>query len=157
MKKSVLAVAGGLAVALLVVPTAVSAQHTNPRFGVWKLKSDAPPPAINIMTYEAYGQGGMRITIESTNSEGRESKWGYVTLFDGVFRPVTGRENSESAVEIVDERTTKISNRRNGVVTQIIINVLSEDGNTINNEYRSTDGDGNERISHAVYERIAGH
>lgn len=133
---------------------AISAQNTNPRFGVWKLKSDAPPPALNIMTYEPYGDGGMRITIESTNRDGRESKWGYVTMFDGVFRPVTGRDGSESAVEIVDEWTTRILNKRNGVVTQIIINVLSEDGNTIRNEYRSTDADGNERVSHAVYERI---
>ena len=131
------------------------AQNTNPRFGVWKLKSDAPPPAINIMTYEAYEESGMRITIESTNSSGRESKWGYVTLFDGVFQAVSGRANAESAVEIVDERTTKITNKSDGRVTQIIINVLSEDGNTINNEYRRIGEDGKVlRVSHAVYERI---
>ena len=63
------------AITLLAVVTAGSGQTTNPRFGVWKLKSDAPPPAINIMTYEPYGDGGMSITVESTNSTGRESKW----------------------------------------------------------------------------------
>jgi hypothetical protein len=36
----------------------------------------------------------------------------------------------------------------------VIINVLSENGDTIHNEYRRTDADGNERVSHAVYERI---
>ena len=142
---ALLAVAGGH----------LRAQDTNPRFGVWKLKSDAPPPAINIMTYESYGEGGMRITVESTNSSGRESKWGYVTLFDGAFRAVSGRENAETAVEIVDERTTKITNKSNGRVSQIIINVLSEDGNTMNNEYRRVGEDGSVlRVSHAVYERI---
>ncbi len=65
-----------------------------------------------------------------------------------------GREGSDSAVEVVDERTNRIINRRNGRVTQIIINVLSEDGDTIENEYRSYDLEGNERISHATYERI---
>ena len=140
--------------ALLVTAAGVSAQDANPRFGVWKLKSDAPPPAINIMTYEPYGEGGMRITVESTNSEGVESRWGYVTLFDGEFRPVDGQENAQTAVEIVDERTNKISNMRNGVVSQVIINVLSEDGNTIANEYRRTNEDGTERVTHAVYERI---
>ncbi|MCH7474033.1 MAG: hypothetical protein IIA27_05115 [Gemmatimonadetes bacterium] len=154
MRKRNLTVNLAAAVTLLVVVTAASGQTTNPRFGVWKLKSDAPPPAINIMTYEPYGDGGMSITVESTNSTGRESKWSYVTMFDGVFRPVTGREGAETAVEIVDDRTTRISNKRDDRVYQVIINVLSEDGNTINNEYVRLDESGNiVRISHAVYER----
>lgn len=143
------------AIALVVAAADVSGQATNPRFGVWKLKSDAPPPSINIMTYQPFGDGGMRITVESTNSQGRESKWGYVTMFDGVFRPVTGREGAETAVEIVNDRTTRITNKRNGRVTQVIINTLSEDGNTINNEYVRMDENGDiMRVTHAVYERI---
>ena len=130
------------------------AMASNPRYGVWKLRSDAPPPAINLMTYEPYGDGGMRITVESTSSDGRESRWSYVTLFDGVFRPVFGRPGSETAVAVVDNRTNRIASRRDGQVTQVIINVLSADGSRIDNEYRGTDGDGNERISYAVYERI---
>ncbi len=140
---------------LTLTATASIAQTTNPRFGVWKMKSDAPAPAVNIMTYEPYGDGGMRITVESTNREGRESKWGYVTMFDGEFRPVTGQDNAETSVEIVDAQTTRIANKRNGRVSLIIINVLSEDHNTINNEYIRMDEDGNIiRVSHAVYERI---
>ena len=132
-----------------------AAQATNPRFGVWKLKSDAPPPSSNVMTYEPYGDGGMRITVASTNRQGNESEWGYVTMFDGEFRPVTGRENAETSVEIVDDRTTRISNKRNGLVSQVIINTLSEDGNTISNEYVRLDEDGAiVRVTHAIYERI---
>jgi len=142
-------------VCLALTATASTAQTTNPRFGVWKMKSDAPAPAVNIMTYEPYGDGGMRITVEPTNREGRASKWGYVTLFDGVFRPVTGQDNAETAVEIIDARTTRIASKRNGRVSRIIINVLSEDHNTINNEYIRMDEDGNIiRVTHAVYERI---
>ncbi len=126
----------------------------NPRFGVWQLESDAPPPALNIMTYEPYGDGGMKITVANTNAEGESTEWGYVTMFDGVFRPVEGREDSESAVEVIDESTNHIFNARGGEVYQVIVNVLSEDGNTINNEYRTTREDGTERVSHAVYRRI---
>ncbi len=155
MHKRHLAVNLVAAVALVVAVTNTAGQTTNPRFGVWKMISDAPPPSINIMTYEAYGDGGMRITVESTNRQGRESKWGYVTMFDGEFRPVTGQEGAETSVEIVDDRTTRISNKRNGRVTQVIINTLSEDGNTINNEYVRLDENGNiTRVGHAVYERI---
>ncbi len=126
----------------------------NPRFGVWQIETDRPEPYRNVMTYEPYGEGGMRITIRQTNEDGETDEWGYVTLFDGVFRPVHGREGAESAVEVIDERTNRILNARDGEVTQTIINVLSEDGNTIHNEYRSTRPDGTERISHAIYHRI---
>ena len=136
--------------------TEAAAQRANPRYGVWKLRSDAPPPSLNVMTYEPWGDGGMKITVESTNARGGESKWSYDTMFDGEFQPVTGREGVETAVEVVDEFTNRITSRRDGRVTQVIINVLSEDGNRIDNEYRSTDADGNERVSHAVYERIGG-
>lgn len=127
----------------------------NPRYGVWQLESDRPPPYRNIMTYEPYGDGGMRITVATTNTEGETSSWGYVTMFDGEFHPVEGGgEGAATAVEVVDDRTNRILNARDGEVYQVIINVLSEDGNTINNEYRRTRADGTESVSHAVYRRI---
>lgn len=155
-KSNALKVMGMMLVAALVVTVAIAqdAKKTNPRFGKWKLKSDAPPPAINIMTYEPYGDGGMRITVESTNAKGEKRKWTYVTMFDGVYRPVEGdTRTEETAVEVVDEHTNKIMNKT-GDRVNIIINVLSEDGNTINNEYRNTDENGKVTVSHAVYERI---
>lgn len=143
------------AVVALVAGAQLSAQNTNPRFGVWRMDSDAPPPSKNIMTYEPYQQSGMRITVASTNTRGEDNEWGYVTLFDGVFRPVEGQDNAETAVEIVNDRTTRILNKRNGRVTQVIINTLSEDGNTINNEYVRLDENGKiVGVSHAVYRRI---
>jgi hypothetical protein len=134
---------------------AVAAQDPADRFGAWRMRSDAPPPSINVMTYEPYGNGGMRITVESTNARGQDSRWGYVTLFDGEFREVEGQEGADTAVEFVDDRATRITNRRNGRVTQIIINTLSEDGNTIENEYIRFDADGKiTGVGHAVYERM---
>ena len=142
---------GGL---VLIAPHA-SAQDENPRFGVWQLQSDNPPPYKNIMTYEPWGDGGMAITVASTNSRGEDNEWGYETLFDGAFRPVRGQENAETAVEIIDENATRISNSRNGRVYQVIINTLSEDRNTISNEYVRLDENGKIiRVTHAVYKRI---
>ncbi len=155
MRKRELTVSGITAAMLFGAVKSAQGQTTNPRFGVWQMRSDAPPPAINVMTYEPYGDGGMGITVESTNRQGRDSKWGYVTMFDGVFRTVTGQQGAETAVEIVDDRTTRILNKRNGQVTQVIINTLSEDGNTISNEYVRLDENGDiVRVTHAVYERI---
>ena len=155
MRRLCLTVTLGTAAAVLIAATNVFAQESNPRFGVWKLDSTAPPPSNNIMTYEPYEDGGMRITVESTNATGRESAWSYVTMFDGVFRPVTGQESAETAVETINEKTTRISNARNGQVYQVIINTLLEDGDTINNEYVRLDEDGNiVRVTHATYRRI---
>jgi len=140
--------------ALLLTAADASAQGES-RFGTWRMVSDAPPPSTNIMTYAPHGDGGMSITVESTNAEGRASKWEYETLFDGEFRPVSGQEGAATAVEVIDERSTRILNSRDGVVYQIIINTLSEDGQTIHNEYVRMDADGKIlRVSHAVYERI---
>ncbi len=144
----------GAVIATATIAAAVTQESPNPRFGKWKLKSDRPAPYLNIMTYEPYGDGGMRITIEATNAKGKKRKWGYVTLFDGKYRPVTGDSNTEeSAVEVVDARTNKIMNKT-GDRVNVIINVLSEDGDTIENEYRNVDDNGAETVSHAVYERI---
>jgi hypothetical protein len=138
-----------------VLITEASAQDATPRFGRWQMDSDAPAPSINIMTYEPYGDGGMKITVASTNARGQDSEWGYVTMFDGEFRTVTGQQGAETAVEIVDERTTRILNKRNGRVGTVIINTLSEDGKTIANEYVRLDENGDiVRVTHAVYERI---
>lgn len=150
------ALAAALPLALLLAVAPVTAQDAaTPRYGVWKIRSDAPPPAQNIMTYEPYGDGGMKITVESTNGSGETNAWGYVTMFDGEFRPVDGQENASTAVEVVDERTTRILNARNGQVYQVILNVLSEDGNRIDNDYIRVDEDGMPtRVSRAVYDRI---
>lgn len=132
----------------------LAAQDPADRFGIWEMQSDAPPPSSNVMTYEPYGEGGMSITVASVNSRGESNEWGYVTLFDGAFREVWGQTGSDTAVEFIDERSTRITNRRNGRVTQVIINTLSEDGDTIQNEYVRLDAEGKiTGVSHAVYVR----
>ena len=144
-----------LAAALLIPATVVEAQAGASRYGVWQMQSSAPPPAKNIMTYSQFEGTGMAIKVEATNASGRESAWGYETMFDGEFRAVWGQEGAETAVEVIDDRSTRILNSRNGRVYQVIINTLSEDGNTIENEYVRLDEDGKiTRVTHATYRRI---
>ena len=76
-------------------------------------------------------------------------------MFDGVFRTVSGLAGSDTAVEVVDERSTRILNRRDGHVYQVIINTLSEDGNRIDNDYVRFDDEGRVvRVTRAIYDRI---
>ncbi len=118
------------------------------RFGVW-VNSTNPN---NVMTYEPYEKGGMKITVSNPSKPGDE--WSYVTFFDGKFRPVTGQQNSETAVEVINEKSTRIYNKRDGVVYQVVINTLSDDNNQINNEYIRMDKDGKiTGVSHVTYKR----
>ena len=105
---------------------------------------------------EPFGKGGMRVTVESKNAQGREQKWTYTTMFDGKDEPVTGHPSADTtSVKKIDARTTEITNKKAGKVIQIITNVISEDGNTINNSYQNFDADGKPtRTTTAVYERI---
>ena len=156
MIRSILTGVATVAVALSFAAEA-SAQDASTRYGKWQMDSDNPPPFINVMTYEPWEDGGMSITVESTNARGQDNAWGYNTMFDGEFRDVWGQDGARTAVEWVDERTTRISNMRNGRVTQVIINTLSEDGNTIENEYVRMDEDGKiTGVGHATYRRISG-
>jgi hypothetical protein len=132
----------------------VSAQAANPRIGKWKLKQE--PPALNIMTYEPFGNGGMKVTVESTNAQGRTSKWTYTTMFDGKDEPVSGDTRTETtAVKKIDDRTNEITNKRGGKVVQVITNVLTPDGKTINNTYKNYNEQGElTTTTTAVYEKM---
>ena len=116
------------------------------RYGVW-VNSTNPN---NVMTYEPYEKGGMKITVSNPSKPGDE--WSYVTMFDGQFRPVTGQQGSETAVEIIDDKSTRIYNKRNGVVYQVVINTLNKDNTQINNEYIRMDKDGKiTGVTHVTY------
>ena len=118
------------------------------RFGVW----DNSTNPNNVMTYEPYDKGGMKIIV--SNPSDPKATWSYVTMFDGKFRPVEGQQNSETAVEIINDKSTRIYNKRNGVVYQVVINTLSDDNNTISNEYIRMDKDGKiTGVSHVTYNR----
>ena len=120
------------------------------RFGVW----DNSTNPNNVMTYEPYEKGGSKLTV--SNPSKADDWWSYVTLFDGVFRPVTGQKGSETAVELINgsAKSIRIYNKRDGVVYQVVINTLSEDNNTINNEYIRMDKDGKiTGVTHVTYNR----
>jgi hypothetical protein len=74
--------------------------------------------------------------------------------------PTAGTSSSDTrtettAVRKIDARTNKIVNKRGGKVIQVITNVLSEDGNTINNTYKNYNEKGElTTTTTAVYERI---
>ena len=148
--------AGSLAV-LALLAAGVSAQGPNPRYCKWKLKSDAPAPTSNIMTYEpASGGKGMKITIDAVNKDGVSSKWGYDTMFDGKDEPLYGNPGTDTgAVRIITDRINEIIYKKSGKITQVLTNVLSPDGTTIAVTYMRMNPEGKTTgVTFATYEKM---
>ena len=147
------------AIAFSTVAAAAAAQEVpaaNPRFGRWKIKSEAPAPASNVMTYEPFGAKGMKVTIQAVSARGDSTSWWYTTEFDGKDMPVTGNVGqTHAAVRRVDDRVNEIVNKKDSKVTQVLTNVLSPDANTIAVIYMRDDGTGKTSgVTFATYERI---
>lgn len=146
-----------LSVALIapLIGTTMRGQTPNPRYGTWKLKSTAPAPQSNLMTYAPFNGTGMKITIDSVNASGAASQWYYTTMFDGKDEPVTGNRGTDTAsVRVINDKINEIVNKKAGVVTQVLTNILSPDNNTIAVVYWRQDADGKTTsVSNATYER----
>lgn len=120
----------GVAIALLV--NVAWAQSPNARYGKWKLKSNAPAPASNIMTYEPAGDNGMEIIIDAVNQDGVKSQWFYTTKFDGKDQPITGNPGADTgSVKVINSAINEIIYKKDGKIAQVLTNVLSPDGDTI--------------------------
>ena len=146
--RSVLATAAVCTAVILFANPASAQNPGSTRFGVW-INSTNPN---NVMTYEPFGNGGMKITVSDPRKP--EAAWSYTTMFDGKFAPVHNQENSETAVEIINDKSTRIYNKRAGAVYQVVINTLSEDNNTIQNEYIRMDKEGKiTGVTHVTYNR----
>ena len=153
-----LILAAGLLATIALMDVNGSAQGAaNPRFGRWRIKSDAPPPTSNIMTYEPYMGKGMKITIDAVNKDGVATKWGYNTMFDGKDETLYGNPGTDTgSVRIVNDRINEIIYKKGGKVTQVLTNILSPDGDTIGVVYMRMDPEGKttRAVTFATYERI---
>jgi hypothetical protein len=157
MRKPGLIVSAGLIVVVALFVAGVSAQSkTNPRYGKWKLKSDAPAPQSNIMTYEAYNGTGMKITIDAVSKDGVKSQWGYNTMFDGKDEPLYGNPATDTgSVRIITDKINEIVYKKNGKVTQVLTNVLSPDNTTLGIIYMRMSPEGKTTgVTFATYEKM---
>lgn len=131
-------------------------ESPNARFGKWKLKSEAPAPQSNVMTYEPYGDHGMKITIDAVNREGAKSQWFYITNFDDKDQPITGNPGADTgSVKAITPQINEIVYKKGGKIAQILTNVLSPDGETIGVMYMRMNAEGKvTNITVATYERM---
>ena len=144
------------AIAIVLLINVASAQNPNPRYGKWKLKSNAPAPASNIMTYEPSGGHGMKITIDAVNKDGVKSQWFYTTNFDGKDEPISGNPGADTgSVKVINSAINEIVYKKDAKIAQVLTNVLSPDRDTIGIIYMRMDDSGKTAgVTFATYERM---
>jgi hypothetical protein len=130
----------------------------SPMMGTWKLneaKSKFPPgaPKNHTVVYEAAGDN-IKVTVDGISGDGKPTHNEWTGKFDGKDYPLTGDPTADSrSYKKVDDRTTELTNRKDGKVVATGKIVLSADGKTRTVTVSGTDPKGNKVTSTAVYDK----
>jgi len=144
---------------LAVCLVAVAASFASPNMGTWKLneaKSKFPPGASKNTTvvYEAAGDN-VKVTVDGIDGDGKPTHNEWTGKFDGKDYPLVGDPNAGTrSYKKVDDRTTELTNKKDGKVTATGRIVISTDGKSRTVTVSGTDGKGKKVNYTAVYDKL---
>jgi hypothetical protein len=130
----------------------------DPQIGTWKLnegKSKFAPGATknNTVVYEAAGDK-IKITVDGTDKDGKSTHNEWTGKFDGNDYPVTGDPISDMrSYKKVDDRTLKMTVKKDGKVRATGRIVVSADGKSRTVTTSGTDAEGKNVKNTAVYDK----
>jgi hypothetical protein len=137
---------------------AVALGFASPNMGTWKLneaKSKFPPkaPKNTTVVYEAAGDN-VKVTVDGVDGEGKPTHNEWTGKFDGKDYPLTGdRTSNTRSYTKIDDRTTELTNKKDGKVTTTGRIVISADGKSRTVTVSGTDPSGNPVEFTAVYDK----
>jgi len=143
---------------LAVCFIAVAVSFASPNMGTWKLneaKSTLPPMSAknNTVVYEAVGDK-IKVTVDGVDGDGKSTHNEWTGKFDGKDHPVTGDPGANTrSYKKIDDRTTELTNKKDGKVTITGRIVISADGKSRTVAVSGTDAKGNKVKSTAVYDK----
>ena len=123
--------------AILVRGSIARAQSSDPWIGTWKVNlekstySPGPKPTTAITAKVESFSGGVKITIDGTNPEGKPTHTEVVGAFDGKDNPVRGAPNTTNAFTRIDDRTFEVAHKIDGKPSITNRVVASADGKTM--------------------------
>ena len=126
--------------------------------GTWKLneaKSKIGPGAAKNSTvvYETAGDS-VKVTIDGTDADGKQTHNEWTGKFDGKDYPVTGDPSSDArSLKKINEHTITFAVKKGDKVTITGRVVLSADGKTRTVTTSGTDAKGNKLSTTAVYDK----
>lgn len=147
-----------IALAIALCLAAVGVCLASPPMGTWKLneaKSKFAPgaPKNHTVVYEAAGDK-VKVTVDGTDREGKATHNEWTGNFDGKDYPVTGDPSSDTrSYTKVNDRTLKLTVKKDGKVTASIRVVMSADGKTRTVTTSGTDATDRKFKSTAVYDK----
>jgi hypothetical protein len=131
---------------------------SNPNMGTWKLneaKSTIPAgaPKNTKVVYEAAGSD-IKVIVDGVDGEGKPTHNEWTGKFDGKDRKLTGDPMADMrSYKKIDDRTTELTNKKDGKVTATGKIVISADGKTRTVTVNGTDPKGNKVEFTAVYDK----
>jgi hypothetical protein len=131
---------------------------SNPNIGTWKLneaksKVPAAAPKNNTVVYEAVGDN-LKVTVDGTDAAGKPSHNEWTGKFDGKDYPLTGDASAGTrSYKKIDDRTTELTNKKDGKVTATGRIVISADGKSRTVTVSGTDPSGKKVEYTAVYDK----
>jgi hypothetical protein len=126
--------------------------------GTWKLneaksKIPAMAPKNNTVVYEAAGDM-VKVTVDGVDGQGNPTHNEWTGKFDGKDYPLTGDPQSNMrSYKKIDDRTTELTNKKDGKVTVKGRIVISADGKSRTLSVSGTDAQGNKMELTAYYDK----
>lgn len=112
-----------------------------------------PPKGPNFSKYEAI-KGGLKVTNDGVNAEGKPTHVEFSGQFDGKDNPVKGDPNRDTAaLKKIDDHTLEVVNKKDGKVTTTVRHVFSRDGKTRTTTIQGTNVKGIKVNNVVVYEK----
>ena len=142
---------------LVLTGAAVAVWAADPVLGTWKLdvaKSTyrpGPPPASETRVCEASPEG-VKVTIVTTDANGKSATIEHPANFDGKDYPVTGSRGAYAiSLKKIDDYTSEAILKHASTIIGTARRVVSSDGETMTVTYEGLDGEGRQVNNVAVY------
>jgi hypothetical protein len=146
-----------LAVAVCLAAVAVSFA-SNPHMGTWKLneaKSKFPPmaPKNTTVVYESAGDN-LKVIVDGVDGAGKPTHNEWTGKFDGKDYPLAGDPMADTrSYKKIDDRTTELTNKKDGKVTATGRIVISADGKSRTVTVSAADPGGKQVTYISVYDK----
>lgn len=144
-----------LAVCIAAVAVAFASEAN---MGTWKLneaksKLTAGAGKNNTVVYEAAGDS-IKVTVDGVDDKGNPTHNEWTGKFDGKDYPLTGDATADTrSYKKVDDRTTELTNKKDGKVTLTGRIVISADGKSRTVTISGTDATGKKIKYSAAYDK----
>ena len=127
--------------------------------GTWKLNaakskySPGPAPKSGTVKFERV-DGGIKVSSDGVNGEGKPTHFEYVSKFDGTEVPWTGNPDADTAsAKRIDDNSYENVWKKGGKVTLDTKVAVAKDGKTLHITQTGVDGQGRKVSNSALYEK----